>query len=501
MLNNLINTFERFGERNALFVKEQYYTYHQLSESINAIKDLIKDNVDPNNSLIGIVALDDFETYASFLAAWFAGVGFVPLNPKIPYDRNNRIIDQSDISLVLSSKTDISKIIDGTKIKVICTKGLTIKAESLSVPAIPDNQIMTILFTSGSTGIPKGVPMTLQNINATLDSFWDLGYILNENDRFLQMFEFTFDMSMLSYLPAFLIGACVYSIADAKVKYLAAIKMMQLHDITFAAMVPSTLAFSKPYFNELKLEKLKYSLIGGEPFTVKLAMEWAECVPNATIVNISGPTETTMACMGYTLHKDWAKNKASNGILAFGKPWKNTKAILVDEQLKLVSDGELGELCFSGDNVMNGYWKMSDKNNEVFFVMNMDRKECRFYRTGDMAYRDQEGDYMTCGRTDQQVKIQGHRVELAEIEALVREHFNIMQVSALVNKDSEGISHIYLFVENYVGTLQHVTDYLKTKLPWYMIPNEIITIKNFPLNVNGKIDRKALLDNVNKHGI
>lgn len=498
MLNKLLETFQKFSERNALFVKGNYYTYHQLSDSAKAIALTIKKNIHPADKLIGIITSDDFETYASFLGSWLAGVGFVPINPKIPYERNNRIIDIADISIALSSKTDVSSIIDVSKVKVVSTKDLALENTDISSPALDDDQVMCILFTSGSTGEPKGVPMTLKNINATLDSFKALGYNLDEHDGFLQMFEFTFDMSMLSYLPAFLMGACVYSVADAKVKYLSAIKLMQAYDITFAAMVPSTLTYLRPYFKELKLNQLKYSLLGGEPFTASLAAEWAGCIPNATIVNISGPTETTMACMGYTLQKEMSCNKVYNGILAFGKPWKNTRALVVDDQLKPASVGTMGELCFSGDNVMQGYWKMPEKNREVFFRITIGEEEFLFYRTGDMAFVDEDGDYLTCGRIDQQVKIQGHRVELLEIEASARKYLGIFNVLAVANNDPDGFAQLYLFLEKYKGTSDQIIDYLKTQLPWYMIPNQVITLDSFPLNTNGKIDRVALVESLKK---
>jgi D-alanine--poly(phosphoribitol) ligase subunit 1 len=499
MLTKLKEIFQKFPDRNALFVKEKFYTYSQLAQKINAIRKQIDQQSIPHNELLGIVTSDDFETYASFLAAWFSGFGFVPINPKNPFDRNNNILEQTHIKYVLSVRQDITNIIDLDKVKVIYTLELHDESTSLKHPFLSGKQVMCILFTSGSTGIPKGVPMTLTNINATLDSFWALGYHLNENDGFLQMFEFTFDMSMLSYLPAFLLGACVYSVADAKVKYLSALKLMQHHDITFAAMVPSTIAFLKPYFNQIKLENLKYSVLGGEPLYADLAAEWANCTPNAQIVNISGPTETTMACMGYNLHRDRSENRSYNGVLAFGSPWKNTRAIVVDENNVVVNTHIEGELCFAGDNVMDGYWNLPEKNKEVFFTMNFNGTDYRFYKTGDMAYVDDDGIFITCGRKDQQVKIQGHKVELAEIEVLTREYTQLTNVRAITKKSLQGRNEIYVFVEGYTGNSAQISQYLKSKVPSYMMPKDVIILSHFPVNINGKIDRLSLLEKIDKN--
>jgi D-alanine--poly(phosphoribitol) ligase subunit 1 len=499
MLINLAAIFDKFGNRNALYIKGKYYSYKELSKKITTIAQELKNNSGEKSKLIGVICADEFETYASFFAVWFSGYGFVPINPHNPYDRNNNILQQTKIEIVLAPHRNLSNILETKNHKIIYTNEISGNSTSLKIPVIKDNQVMCILFTSGSTGTPKGVPMTLKNINSTIDAFCALGYTLSEEDRFLQMFEFTFDMSMLSYLPAFLLGACVYSVSDAKVKYLAAIKIMQDCCITFAAMVPSTLTFLRPFFKELKLDKLRYSLLGGEPFYKDIAAEWARCVPNALIVNISGPTETTMACMGYNLHRNMEENKAFNGILAFGKPWKNTKAIIIDENMKPVPVGIKGELCFAGDNVMDGYWKMPEKNREVFFNLNLEGTIYRFYRTGDMAYADEDGDLMTCGRVDQQVKIQGHKVELAEIEILVREYIGNTNVVVLSESNNKGIKELFLFIEKQKTDTQKIIDFLKTKVPWFMIPKEIIQLEVFPTNINGKIDRLTLLSLIQKN--
>ena len=183
-----------------------------------------------------------------------------------------------------------------------------------------------MLFTSGSTGVPKGVPYTSQNINSTLDSFFALGYSLSENDRFLQMFELTFDMSMLSYLPAWCIGASVHTLDNSGIKYLNAVRVMQEQDISVVTMVPSTLQLLKPYFPQIKLPAIRYCQLGGEPLYADIAELWMTCIPNAQLINISGPCETTMACMSYTLNRDFSKNKSHKDILAFGTHGKTLKS-------------------------------------------------------------------------------------------------------------------------------------------------------------------------------
>jgi D-alanine--poly(phosphoribitol) ligase subunit 1 len=353
-------------------------------------------------------------------------------------------------------------------------------------------QVLCILFTSGSTGQPKGVPMTLNNIECTLDSFFALGYDQTQSDRCLQMFELTFDMSMLSYLTAFINGASVYTVGSDKIRYLEALKIMKEHKITFAAMVPSTLLLLRPYLPKIILPELKYSFLGGEPFYFDLAEEWNKCIPNSQIINISGPTEITLACMGYELNKDFSKNKAHNGILGFGFPWKNTTAILVDEELEIVETGETGELCITGDHVMDGYLKQTEINKTIFFTKVINDKTMRFYRTGDMAFTDESGFYYTCGRRDLQVKIQGHKVELEEIEFVTREILETNMVIALTSLNANGAHELNMVIQGMQVNKEDIFRKLRQKLPSYMIPSRLEIVDSLLYNANGKIDRIAL---------
>jgi len=225
------------------------------------------------------------------------------------------------------------------------------------------------------------------------------------------------------------------------------------------------LQFLKPYFAQANLPELRYCLLGGEPFYTDLAEAWMSCVPNALIVNISGPCETTMACVGYELSRNMSENKSHQNILAFGKPWKNTKTILVDEQLEEVPIGEEGELCFAGDNVMKGYWGLTEKNASLFFDKMIDDQLYRFYRSGDMAFMDASGILYSCGRKDQQFKIQGYKVELGDLERHARDFLINKNVATTVVKNEKDILEIHLFVENTIVNEEELANYLRQKLP------------------------------------
>jgi len=294
----------------------------------------------------------------------------------------------------------------------------------------------------------------------------------------------------MSYLIPLTIGACVYTVPSGEIKFTAAYSILEDHEITVALMVPSILSFLQKYYDEIRLEKMKYSLFCGEALYYDLTKGWAECVPNALIQNVYGPTEATIFCLTYNWNRA-SVNKNINGIVCIGKPMNNISAIIVDSDFKPVAAGVHGELCLSGNQLTAGYINNPEKNREAFFKLAVDGDEQIFYRTGDICYVDEEGDFMFIGRLDNQVKIQGFRVELSEIEHHAREFMKSTNAVALTSQNSGGNTLIHLFVENYYNP-EELTAFLKTKLPPYMIPNEIRSLQKFPLNMNGKTDRNAL---------
>jgi acyl-CoA synthetase (AMP-forming)/AMP-acid ligase II len=171
---------------------------------------------------------------------------------------------------------------------------------------------------------------------------------------------------------------------------------------------------------------------------------------------------------------------------------KNIEAIVVDENNNILPANSKGELCLTGAQLTIGYWKNPQKNAEAFFIINDGKTEKKYYKTGDLCYIDDDGDFMFSGRVDNQIKIQGFRVELTEIEHHAREFTKIASVAAIAKENENGNTQIFLFIEKYTGDIAALESYMKTKLPVYMLPAETRIINSFPLNVNGKIDRKEL---------
>ena len=484
VISPVLYSIQHFAERNAFCIDEQFYTYREFGEYILKIRKALQEREckSPN---VGLVANDDLVTYASIFALWLEGRSYVPLHPNQPIERCNDIIAQVDMDLVLDSSPD-SRYPENL---VISTSGLS--GEDVNFiygGGYSDDLPAYILFTSGSTGKPKGVQISRGNLAAFTQAFFDIGYRLTAEDRCLQGFDLTFDLSVMSYLLPLMYGACVYTVPHDQIKYSYIYGLLEDHELTFALMVPSTIRYLRPYFEEIDLPAMRYNLFCGEALPLDVTEEWSKCVPNAVIDNVYGPTEDTIFCSYYRFRRD-GNNKVCNGVLSIGKSMSSGEMIVADEQGRELPAGERGELCLTGNQLTPGYWKNPEKNREMFFTGGDGR---RYYRTGDLCAMDENGDFLYYGRLDFQAKIQGYRVELGEIEYHAREYLKDKNAVAVAFDNATGNTEIALFVESAEMPADKLTEYMRTRMPSYMIPTRILFVPQFPLNANGKTDRNQL---------
>jgi D-alanine--poly(phosphoribitol) ligase subunit 1 len=463
-------------------VEGSFYTYNQLKERINAIYSLVSKS---NSDVIGIVTHDHLDTYASIWGIWLAGKSYVPLNPNSPQDLNDRIKNQLDLDLVLDSN-HTSTLQNSSSEKDIC--------KSIDATFFDDDKAVYVLFTSGSTGVPKGVPITGANLAGFVDAFWKMGYNLSEQDKGLQMFELTFDLSVMSYLIPQLIGGCVYTVPKDCLKFAYIFDLLTEQELTLALMVPSMLKLLRPYFDEIECPKLKYSLFCGEALHAELMESWSKCIPNARIDNVYGPTENTIFCTYYTYQREQYV-EAHNGVLSIGVSMPNNSCKVFNDDLQLAEPNQIGELCLAGVQLTPGYHKNEELNAAAFFIYEDKEsgEKIRYYKTGDLCIQLIDGNINYIGRKDSQVKIQGFRVELSEIEFQAKSAFDSFKnIVCIVIEDKNSNNEIFLVIEGQTFDLTHLKGHLKETLPWYMIPKDILFMENFPLNTSGKIDKKAI---------
>lgn len=487
ILTPILDALSRHKERNAFCIDEEFYTYEALGERVRSILPAIR-SAKFQNTNVGLVINDDIETYASIVALWLEGHAYVPLHPNWPLERCIDICDQVELDLILDSSE--STRYEGRN--VLKTAGLPPSGCELEPKQnVPDENLAYILFTSGSTGKPKGVQMMRKNVAAFMNSFWQTGIEITEEDRCLQCFDLTFDVSVQSYLVPLTKGACCFTVPYGQIKYVYASGLIEDHQLTFGAMAPSMLRYLKPYFDEIDATSLKACILTAEACPLSLMEEWYKYASNTELYDFYGPTECTVYCTYYKLTKG-GENKTLNGIISIGKPLANCVGLILDEKGNELPAGEKGELCIAGDQVTKGYWKNEEKNASSFFEKEVDGKKMRFYHTGDLCYRDADGDIMYSGRMDHQAKIQGFRVELGEIEYHAREFLQDKNVICMAFENGENLTEIAMFIESEKIDTDELVAYMRTKMPSYMIPTRTLFVPVFPLNSSDKIDKVRL---------
>ena len=474
---------EQLPQHPALFTGERLYTYAELWTLVKQV--YAKIPAAPALSRIGIYCNEDVYTYAAIIAVNLYGAAYIPLNRQFPVQRNRRIATETGMELLLATADDpaLHGIAPGFPVLILDD---SMKTDAAAIDAIrinKKNTVWYILFTSGSTAQPKGVPVTGDNVRAFFN-YYLRNYDFNAADRFLQVYELNFDVSVFSFFMPLLVGACCYVVPDSGIRFIKIIEQLQQHAITVVSMVPTVLSYLESFLPEIRLPSLRYSFFSGDALYHRLALQWRNAVPNAAIHNFYGPTETTIVCTRYIFDEAASGQESVNGIVPLGKAFEGMEFLLVDEELQ---PAVKGELCFTGTQVVPGY--LNGAYEEKFFTYN----NRRYYRTGDIAAVDTSGNLVFYGRTDEQVKIGGYRVELQEVEAAVSASAGC-RCKVLAVKDAAGRTQLAAFIETAQLDKKKLAEAVLEQLPAYMLPQHFIAVERFPANANGKIDRAQLLD-------
>ncbi|OEK08543.1 AMP-dependent synthetase [Flavivirga aquatica] len=489
-IGNLHKSIEKHLKNNAFYIDNTFFTYKDFAIRISKIRHTITGTVNNSVKLIGLITNDDIDTYAAIVAFWLEGKAYVPINPDHPIDRNVDILNSLGTSYVFDSskKTDFPNFI------LLKPSEPEITAINLKPKKVSDKDLAYILFTSGSTGAPKGVPITYNNLNEFIEGInYDNEFKLNSSDKCLQMFELTFDFSVVSYIFPLLEGACIYTVPRESIKYFYIYKLIKTHNLTVLSLVPSIIHYLRPYFNEIHAPEVRYCSFGGGALYNDIIEDWSKCIPNSKTFNYYGPTENTIYSSYYKLNKNSSLNKTHNGVITIGQPLNNVLYTIVDKSNQEIPIGESGELVLASGQLTPGYWKNEKKNKESFFTKTENGKTIRYYKTGDLCFKDSENNYMYLGRIDFQVKIRGFRIELSEVEfhAKAKCHEKINMVAIDIFNDL-GNAELALAIESEAFNTNNIVNHMKAKMPDYMVPAHIKFIKEFPYNNNGKIDRKKL---------
>ena len=282
MNKDIIRAYRNYPDRVAFVIDDTSYTYQEVFARVQGIMPFVQDCPE---DIIGIIAEDCSETYASILAVLLSEKTYVILHPNYPDSRNRTIVESTGMKHVLYGHESCTR--QGLPNEIKCISTLELRDENIDhltrEQTQDTNKNAYIIFTSGSTGLPKGVPISRKTLNAFYTAYHQLGWQLGPTDRMLQMFELTFDVSVVSTLYTITIGASVYTVGTSKLKYMRVYELMEDEELTFVAMPPSLLQFLSPYFGEIHVPKLKYLIVTAEAANADLLQRFRACAPQRGI--------------------------------------------------------------------------------------------------------------------------------------------------------------------------------------------------------------------------
>ncbi|MFI6642971.1 amino acid adenylation domain-containing protein [Streptomyces sp. NPDC050504] len=473
-------------EAPALVFGERVLSYAEFDEQANRLaRRLVAAGVGPETR-VPLFQERGPEVLVSMLAVLKAGGAYVPLDTKYPATRVKEILRQTGAPLLLADR-DVRGLGLPDEVRVLTVPTLSPWRPADGVTPPPDvpvqpDRIAYVMFTSGSTGVPKGSANTHRNI-AELTR--DTGFRPETLVRMLQHSPLAFDASTLEIWAPLLHGGCVVVAPPGVHDAVTMGRVITEHQVRCVCM-SAGLFHVMAEENPAGFREVRDIWTGGDVVSPEAVRRVVEHCPDTTVHNGYGPTETTVFATAHRIRRavDYP------GALPIGVPLENTGVHVLDERLRLLPVGATGELYVSGPGVSRGYWARPGLTSERFVANPYGPPGGRMYRTGDLARWNREGVVEFVGRADQQVKLRGFRIEPGEVEAVLLREEGVLQAAVLVREDRPGDKRLVAYVVG--GGTEALRRAAAGALPDYMVPSAFVTLDALPLTANGKLDRAAL---------
>jgi len=470
-------------------VGEESICYHELATLSERIDREIRKYTHNRKSVIAVIAERSIPMYCAIYGIIRGGNAYLPISPDLPRDRIDYMLKSSNASCVIAQKKFLELAGNTPGINLTDLMSKPSGAEEHLPCDAQENDTAYVIYTSGSTGMPKGAKISHKSvINRIL--WMQEAYPLEEGDVILQKTPYSFDVSVWEL---FWWGMCAGSMAASKPgEHFLPAKILEAvyrHKVTHLHFVPSVLEVFLVYLEQHKEEREKFSTVkhvfaSGEALTAGLVQRFYALYDyqQVKLHNLYGPTECTVDVTYYDC-------LPTDTIIPIGLPISNTQIYIADRFLNLLPVGIRGELLIGGSNVGQGYVNDPALSGKHFVDSPFDGG--KLYKTGDMAYRRADGQIIFCGRMDAQVKVNGQRVEMGEIEAIIKGVPGVDAAAAIIR----GVNGKNVLVAYYCGSEnleEAIQSVCEKKLPAYMVPKRLLRIDRIPLNSNGKCDRKML---------
>jgi amino acid adenylation domain-containing protein len=504
---------ERFPNKEAFRCDRHSLTYAQLVARTNALARTLREQGVKRGDRVGIYLNKSLESAVAIYGILKAGAAYVPLDPLAPVSRLAFVLQDCGIRHLISEDSKATKLRALVQDEVVLDSVVGLSGQDNlpfraiawhEVEAVPDqsppqvtmmeHDLAYIMYTSGSTGEPKGLTHTHYSGLSYAKLAAEV-YDLCLEDRLSNFPPLHFDQSTFDYFSGPLAGATTVIIPEEYTRFPASLsQLMADEQLTIWYSVPFALIqlLLRGVLDQRNLESLRWVLFGGEPFPPKYLRQLMNHWPQARFSNVYGPAEVNQ-CTFYHV-PPLAEN--NDEPLPIGKIWPNAEALVVEEADKPVDPGEVGELLVRTPTLMRGYWNRPELDAKAFFYRQQPGGgQDRFYRTGDLVQLREDGDYDFLGRKDRQIKTRGNRVELDEVEAALLSYDLVEEAAVFPVADAEGSQAIHAAVVCIKGASlrkPELVKHLSEHLARYAIPTQIEVREEFPRTSSGKINRKVL---------
>ncbi len=432
----------------------------------------------------------------SFYAALYCGVPYSPLDFTAPAERIRRTLDNLQPPVLITDEEGRSKLADLSLESCVVVDYVNLAVEAEDETAVNTAMIDTIdtdpayiMYTSGSTGVPKGVVIPHRGVLDYAEYIADTYSITNETVMGLQS-GFHFDNSVFDLYASVLKGAKVLIIPE--ILFMYPIKLMEFvkeKQVTCVFWVPTVMnsVANCGVLETMELPDLKTVVFAGEVMPNRQLNMWRKALPDCLYSNLYGPTEITVDCTCYMVDREFADNDP----LPIGYERHNMRVLILRDDGTEASVGETGELCVIGSQLALGYWNAPEETAKAFTANPLNKAFYEeLYHTGDLAYKEADGLIQYVGRKDSQIKLRGNRIEMGDIENAARTIAGLTNACAVFDAPNE---QIVLFVETKEKLNKRMVNLeLGKQIPKYMLPGKVVCMEEFPLNANRKIDRVAL---------
>lgn len=504
-LYQIFSHAQKYPELPAIKIDNRYISYGELVDKAMRVASVLSDE-GACKETVGLVGQRQASSYIGLLGIIFSGCSYTPLNPKYNSSRLLDIMNGADVRFLVGDANDLAKLDHAVTAGIkscILPEGNTPNGSHSALKnldALKKNQCLVepvnsngkdlayINFTSGSTGTPKGVMVSRDNLQAFLNNM-ALLYDLEPGFRASQTFDLSFDPSVSDIFFTWMELGTLHVLPEAEI--LAPSDFIVREKISFWNSVPSIANFMLRTGNlkSNSFPNLQYSMFCGEQFPAELAKAWSLAAPNSTIENLYGPTEATIYISRYNYTSENWNKKFHNGIVPIGQPFPCHSVVLIDGDNQKITDSQTGEIVFSGPQLTRGYLNDTAKTNKHFQKFSWDDSGTRWYKTGDIGFFNADGDLECIGRKDNQVKIAGRRVEIGEIESVLRK-FELTKSAVVIplRGRDDIVTGLAAFILSEITKADHTQLRIDSAkfLDSVFFPKRFFTLTEFPLALSGK---------------